>query len=42
MVVTRGRRVGAQWKVKEVKYTVMEEDLTLGGGHTVQYVDGVL
>ena len=30
-----------EWRVKEVKYMVMEDDLTLGGGHTVQYADHV-
>ena len=29
-------------KVKGHKYMVMEEDLTLGGGHTMQYTDHIL
>ena len=28
-------------KAKGVKYMVMEEDLTLGGKHTMQYTDDV-
>ena len=27
--------------VKGAKYMVMEDDLTLGGGHTMQYTDHV-
>ena len=38
MVVTRGKRGGVV-KGKGSKYMVMEEDLTLGGGHTMQYID---
>ena len=41
MVVTRGKGVGAQWGVKGDKYVVMEDGLTLGGGHTMQYTDHV-
>ena len=31
--------VERQKRVKEVKYTVTEGDLTLGGEHTMQYTD---
>ena len=36
-------RVGEQWTVKGVKHTVMgmEDDVTLGGGHTMQCTDNV-
>ena len=32
---------GGGWVVKgtDIKYRVMEDDLTLGGGHTMQYTD---
>ena len=42
LMVTRGKggRRKQMW-VKGVKYTVME-DLTWGGGHTIQYTDDVL
>ena len=39
MVVTRGQGAGVV-KVKGVKYTETE-DLTLGGGHTMQHTDDV-
>lgn len=44
MMVTRGK---GDWevkkkKIKEVKYTMMEGELTLGGGYTVEYTDGIL
>ena len=39
MVVTR-RKVG-RVVVKGTKYIVIEDDLTLGGGHTMQYTDRV-
>ena len=35
-------RVGGWYMVKGAKYMVMEDDLTLGGGHTMQYTDHVL
>ena len=37
-VVTSGKRVGAQG-MEGAQYVVMEVDLTLGGGHTVQVTD---
>ena len=40
MAVTRGE-VREQQRVKGVKYKVMEEGLTLGGGRTVHYADHV-
>ena len=39
MVVTKGKEGGEL--VKGVKYMVIEADLTLGGGHTMQYEDHV-
>lgn len=33
------RERGEGTKVKRTKYMVMGDDLTLGGGHTVQYTD---
>ena len=41
MVVIRGKGVGGPWRVKGGKYMVMKDDLTLGGGNTVQYTDNV-
>ena len=42
MVVTRRK---GSWGIVNGKwgqiYMVMEEDLTLGGGHTVQYIDNI-
>ena len=35
VVFTRGKGGGERVGVKEVKYTVMKEDLTLSGGHTM-------
>ena len=40
MVVTRGKGWGAV-KGQGVKYVVTEGDLTVGGGHTLQYTDHV-
>ena len=40
MVATRGRGVEVS-KGKGDRYMVTEDDLTLGGGHTVQYTDHV-
>ena len=41
MVATRGFRVGGVAKKKGAKYMAMEDDLTLGGRHTMQYTDHV-
>ena len=38
--VTRGKGVGER-RVKGAKYMVTEDELTLGGGHTMQYTDDV-
>ena len=38
-MVTRGKRGQRVVKAKGAKYMVTEADLTLGGGHTVQYID---
>ena len=40
MVVTRGKGVGTSG-VKGHKYMVTEGNLTLNGGHTMQYTDHV-
>ena len=40
MVDTKGKRGDGVVKVKGVKY-MLTEDLTLGGGHTMQYTDNV-
>ena len=39
MVVTRAKGGGELLRVKGVKYMVTEDDLTLGGGHKMQYTD---
>ena len=36
LVVTRGKRDGVIVKIQGAKYMVMEDYVTLGGGHTVQ------
>ena len=41
MVVTREKGVRRVVKGKGVKYMVMEGDLTLGGGHTMQHTGDV-
>ena len=41
MMVTRGKGAGRIVKDKGAKYVVMEDDLTFGGGHTMQYADHV-
>ena len=41
MVVTRGEGVGGVVNSKEGQNIVTEDDLTLGGGHTMQYTDHV-
>ena len=38
VVVTRGKGVR---RSKGAKYMVREDDMTLGGGHTMQYTDHV-
>ena len=39
----QGRRGwGEEKRVKKVKYTVMEGDMTVGGEHTMQYTDDAL
>lgn len=35
----KGKRVGEEEWLKGIKYMVMEEDVTLGGGHTMRYTD---
>ena len=42
IVVTRGEGGGEGLKVTNVKYMVMEGDLTMGGEHTIRYTDDVL
>ena len=41
MVVTRGKGGGRTIKGKGIKYMVMEDYLTLGGGNTMQYTDHI-
>ena len=41
MEVIRGKEVRVSKEWKGVKYMVMEEDLTLGGRHAVQYTGDV-
>ena len=41
MVLIRGKRVGWIVKGKEGHYMVTEDDLTLGGGYIMQYMDHV-
>ena len=41
MVVSRGKRVRGWKRVKGAKYIMTEHDLTLAGGHTMQYIDHV-
>lgn len=41
MLVIREKRGRGQERVKGVKYKVKGDDLTSGGGHTMQYTDHV-
>ena len=41
MVATRDEGDGGLVRVKEVQYMVTKEDVTLGGGHAMQYTDDV-
>lgn len=41
MIITRGKGMRGELRIKGANMIVMEDDLTLDGRHTMQYTDHV-